>query len=109
MPLHQTIGSKLQYFFLAYRQVIVTIYRIFSVNSEIVDGIYNPYNQGLSHSQNFPINTEALEFPLSLDEAEDVYRLPSYRYIKLGIVSNHGHPDYTCLYRFRVHGQVVQE
>jgi len=28
------------------------------------------------------------------------------QYIKLEIISNHGHNDYTCLYRFRVHGDV---
>ncbi|CAH0517194.1 unnamed protein product [Peronospora belbahrii] len=27
--------------------------------------------------------------------------------ITLEVLSNHGHPDYTCLYRFRVHGQPV--
>ncbi|CAI5714338.1 unnamed protein product [Hyaloperonospora brassicae] len=27
--------------------------------------------------------------------------------IVLDVLSNHGHPDYTCLYRFRVHGQPV--
>ena len=27
------------------------------------------------------------------------------QYIELVILSNHGHPDYTCLYRFRVHGK----
>lgn len=25
-------------------------------------------------------------------------------YVTLEVASNHGHPDYTCLYRFRVHG-----
>ena len=24
--------------------------------------------------------------------------------VTLRVKSNHGHPDYTCLYRFRVHG-----
>jgi SUN domain-containing protein 1/2 len=28
----------------------------------------------------------------------------SYRYVELRITSNHGNPEYTCLYRFRVHG-----
>lgn len=26
------------------------------------------------------------------------------KYIRLEVLSNWGHPDYTCLYRFRVHG-----
>ena len=28
-----------------------------------------------------------------------------FKLVELEIVSNHGHPDYTCLYRFRVHGK----
>ncbi|KAF5287508.1 hypothetical protein FQA39_LY04136 [Lamprigera yunnana] len=28
----------------------------------------------------------------------------SFNIVELKIVSNHGHPNYTCLYRFRVHG-----
>jgi len=28
-----------------------------------------------------------------------------FRFIKLEIISNHGNVDYTCLYRFRVHGE----
>jgi SUN domain-containing protein 1/2 len=27
-----------------------------------------------------------------------------FRYIELKIISNHGNVNYTCLYRFRVHG-----
>ena len=35
-----------------------------------------------------------------------VQNVPSTKYhlVELEIFSNHGHPDYTCLYRFRVHG-----
>ncbi|KAL3274668.1 hypothetical protein HHI36_016048 [Cryptolaemus montrouzieri] len=29
----------------------------------------------------------------------------TFEYIELRIISNHGNPNYTCLYRFRVHGQ----
>ncbi|KAI1291973.1 SUN domain-containing protein 1 [Halotydeus destructor] len=31
----------------------------------------------------------------------------SYQFIELVVQSNHGHPEYTCLYRFRVHGKRV--
>ena len=31
----------------------------------------------------------------------------AYEYVSLRIHSNHGNPDYTCLYRFRVHGTAV--
>jgi len=30
-----------------------------------------------------------------------------YEYIELRIHSNHGQLDYTCLYRFRVHGRLA--
>jgi len=30
----------------------------------------------------------------------------SYEYIRLHISSNHGNPNYTCIYRFRVHGKL---
>ena len=31
-----------------------------------------------------------------------------WRVVELTIHNNHGHPDYTCLYRVRVHGNVSQ-
>jgi SUN domain-containing protein 1/2 len=31
-----------------------------------------------------------------------------YQFIELRIESNHGNPKYTCLYRFRVHGNVAK-
>ncbi|KAM9473098.1 uncharacterized protein ACWYII_008160 isoform 2-T3 [Salvelinus alpinus] len=38
------------------------------------------------------------------------FKLPNpnsvYRYVELRIISNWGHQDYTCLYRFRVHGKM---
>lgn len=30
-----------------------------------------------------------------------------FRYIELQILSNHGHAEYTCVYRMRVHGKIV--
>lgn len=33
--------------------------------------------------------------------------LHTFRYIELVVKANHGHPEYTCLYRFRVHGTPV--
>ena len=30
----------------------------------------------------------------------------SFSYVELRIHSNHGNPEYTCLYRFRVHGNL---
>ncbi|ELU11810.1 hypothetical protein CAPTEDRAFT_145683, partial [Capitella teleta] len=44
-------------------------------------------------------NGETLQyFPVEETQTE------SYRYVELRITSNHGNPEYTCLYRFRVHG-----
>lgn len=30
-----------------------------------------------------------------------------YRYVELRVLSNWGHVEYTCLYRFRVHGKIA--
>ncbi|KAM4750585.1 uncharacterized protein sun2 [Anableps anableps] len=40
------------------------------------------------------------------------FRLPSpseavYRFVELRVLSNWGHVEYTCLYRFRVHGRIA--
>ena len=29
----------------------------------------------------------------------------TFQMVELEVKSNHGHPEYTCLYRFRVHGK----
>lgn len=42
--------------------------------------------------------------PLQRFEVQ-VKRGRKFQYIELVVLSNHGHPDYTCLYRFRVHGK----
>lgn len=44
---------------------------------------------------------ESLQY-FSVENVEQVYNI-----VELRILSNHGHPNYTCLYRFRVHGQTV--
>ena len=31
------------------------------------------------------------------------------QYVALRVQSNHGHEDYTCMYRFKVHGQQQQQ
>lgn len=33
----------------------------------------------------------------------------AFQIIELRVLSNWGHPEYTCLYRFRVHGEPVQQ
>lgn len=32
----------------------------------------------------------------------------AFQIVELRILSNWGHPEYTCLYRFRVHGEPVE-
>ncbi|XP_074521604.1 uncharacterized protein sun2 isoform X3 [Halichoeres trimaculatus] len=45
-------------------------------------------------------------------ESTQTFQLPNpsdvvYRYVELRVLSNWGHVEYTCLYRFRVHGQIA--
>lgn len=45
-------------------------------------------------------------------ESTQTFKLPSpsdevHRYVELRVLSNWGHVEYTCLYRFRVHGQIA--
>jgi len=48
------------------------------------------YQQDKSHVQTFEVSNKSLNpFPL----------------VVLEVVSNYGHPEYTCVYRFRVHGK----
>lgn len=47
--------------------------------------------------QNFPVDR-------SLYEPEHQTAHP-FNYITLDVQDNHGHPNYTCIYRFRVHGR----
>ncbi|XP_059188918.1 uncharacterized protein LOC131971449 isoform X2 [Centropristis striata] len=45
-------------------------------------------------------------------EPTQTFRLPNpsdvvYRFVELRVLTNWGHVEYTCLYRFRVHGQIA--
>ncbi|XP_056136676.1 SUN domain-containing protein 1 [Lampris incognitus] len=45
-------------------------------------------------------------------ESTQTFELPNptdvvYRFVELGILSNWGHMEYTCVYRFRVHGKIA--
>jgi SUN domain-containing protein 1/2 len=42
-------------------------------------------------------------FPVQSDKIDRPYQI-----IELRIESNHGNPKYTCLYRFRVHGNTMR-
>ena len=58
--------------------------------------------------------TPLLNFTYSaLGDPVQTFKLPlatedRWRVVELSVHNNHGHPDYTCLYRFRVHGTVSQ-
>ncbi|OWA54766.1 SUN domain-containing protein 1 [Hypsibius exemplaris] len=57
-------------------------------------GTYTYEDNGQS-LQNFQIKTK-------------LYPEDTFSFVELRITSNHGHPEYTCLYRFRVHGLLVK-
>jgi hypothetical protein len=61
----------------------------------LLDGIYS-ISKDSSPSQNFAITGSQDE---SVEEA--------IQYVSLQILDNHGNSNYTCLYRFRVHGVPV--
>lgn len=50
--------------------------------------------KGAPSLQYFPVENTSIDQP--------------YQIIELRVESNHGNPRYTCLYRFRVHGNVVK-
>ncbi|XP_015590829.1 SUN domain-containing protein 2 isoform X1 [Cephus cinctus] len=54
------------------------------------------YNIRGSPSQTFQVNNK------------DVHKVP-FNKVMLEILSNWGHPEYTCIYRFRVHGRIFQK
>ncbi|XP_018568161.1 sun domain-containing protein 1 [Anoplophora glabripennis] len=51
------------------------------------------YNYDKEPLQFFPVQSEGHVFEI----------------VEIRIISNHGNPNYTCLYRFRVHGKLSQE
>jgi SUN domain-containing protein 1/2 len=44
------------------------------------------------------------DVPLQRFDVQDPNPKP-YQFVELVVLSNQGHPEYTCLYRFRVHGK----
>ncbi|XP_070803852.1 SUN domain-containing protein 2 isoform X1 [Pituophis catenifer annectens] len=38
---------------------------------------------------------------------QDIDRQAAFQLVELRVLSNWGHPEYTCIYRFRVHGELV--
>lgn len=66
--------------------------------------------QGLENEEDYepePLGVfEYLESGTSLQyfQADKTSSKRAYNIVELRIESNHGNPNYTCLYRFRVHG-----
>lgn len=57
-----------------------------------------------SYSFSAEENSPSLQFfPVQNDKIDQPYQI-----IELRIESNHGNPKYTCLYRFRVHGNTMK-
>ncbi|XP_043926968.1 SUN domain-containing protein 2-like [Protopterus annectens] len=69
---------------------------VFGLQNE-TDHQGTPLGQFTYSEEGNPIQT----FPVQNKHAE------SYRIIELRVLSNWGHPEYTCIYRFRVHGDPV--
>nr|XP_034984300.1 SUN domain-containing protein 2 isoform X1 [Zootoca vivipara] len=45
--------------------------------------------------------------PIQTFHLQDEGRIAPFQLIELRVLSNWGHPEYTCIYRFRVHGEPV--
>ncbi|XP_063058471.1 SUN domain-containing protein 2-like isoform X2 [Engraulis encrasicolus] len=64
------------------------------------------YGMANEHEEGAPLGTFTYD---QSGEPIQTFRLPAqvqeaYRMVELRILSNWGHPEYTCVYRFRVHG-----
>jgi len=65
----------------------------FNTERVLVRGVFNN-TLGAPAVQDFPV----------LDESHRISDQP-FQLVTLRVLSNYGNPDYTCLYRFRVHGR----
>ncbi|KAM6435902.1 SUN domain-containing protein 2 isoform 1-T3 [Liasis olivaceus] len=45
--------------------------------------------------------------PIQTFHFQDIDRQATFQLVELRVLSNWGHPEYTCIYRFRVHGDPV--
>ena len=67
-----------------------------------LDGVDDP---NPVHLGNFTYDTSLMKNPVQTFPIMDATQR-SFAYVELKILSNYGHPEYTCLYRFRVHGSL---
>ena len=69
-------------------------------------GLENVEDANPIHLGNFTYDTENFKNPVQTFEINQMSTRKSFAYVELKILSNYGHPVYTCLYRFRVHGSL---
>lgn len=69
-------------------------------------GLENVEDPNPVHLGNFTYDTDNLKNPVQTFEINQMSTRKSFAYVELKILSNYGHPVYTCLYRFRVHGSL---
>ncbi|MBN3320791.1 SUN2 protein, partial [Atractosteus spatula] len=69
-------------------------FTVYGMNDETEDGTILGIFTYNKHSS--PIQTFTISEPVA----------GTFKLVKLDIFSNWGHPDYTCVYRFRVHGEL---
>jgi len=69
-------------------------------------GLENVDDSKPIHLGNFTYDTDNLKNPVQTFEVNQLSTRKSFAYVELKILSNYGHPEYTCLYRFRVHGSL---
>lgn len=59
-----------------------------------------------AHLGNFTYDTNNMKNPVQTFKINDQSTRKAFAFVELKILSNYGHPEYTCLYRFRVHGSL---
>ena len=58
------------------------------------------------HLGNFTYDTDNSKNPVQTFKISELPKPKSFSFVELKVLSNYGHPEYTCLYRFRVHGSL---
>ncbi len=67
----------------------------------LADGVDDP---NPVHLGNFTYDVNNSKNPVQTFHVKPLKQ--AFNYVELRVLSNYGHPDYTCLYRFRVHGSL---
>ncbi|XP_077195673.1 SUN domain-containing protein 2 [Paroedura picta] len=70
-----------------------------------VFGLSEEGQQEGTHLGKFMFNQD--EDPIQTFHLQDEDKSAAFQLVELRVLSNWGHPEYTCIYRFRVHGEPV--